>query len=326
GPSCYNASGVDPTNTDANIILGRLDTNLLDGQMTLKKELALDSVKPICEQFGYTEYEAAHAMLQVANANMSDALRLISVQKGYDPRDFALVAFGGAGALHSAYLAKEMDIPNVIIPAHPGVGGALGCLLVDFRHDISQTYVKKVKDATVDELEAEFARMEKEAIDLLEQEGIKHEDMHLIRHIEMRYIGQWRSLDITVGKPIFSLDEAVTSFHREHERAYAFSDENVEVEIYGLSIEAIGTVPKPEFTKVESVGTLDGALKGERNVYFKEAGGFVETPIYRREDVPVGAEFEGPAIVEQLDSTVVVPPEFSARVDDYKNIIISITK
>src|SRR5699024_6626404 len=106
GPACYGAGGTEPTNTDANIILGRLDTELLDGQMTLDKDLSLKAVQPICEQFGYNEYEAAHAMLQVANANMSDALRLISVQKGYDPRDFALVAFGGAGALHSAYLAK----------------------------------------------------------------------------------------------------------------------------------------------------------------------------------------------------------------------------
>lgn len=326
GPACYGAGGTEPTNTDANIILGRLDTELLDGQMTLDKDLSLKAVQPICEEFGYNEYEAAHAMLQVANANMSDALRLISVQKGYDPRDFALVAFGGAGALHSAYLAKDMDIPHVIIPAHPGVGGALGCLLVDFRHDISQTYVKKVADATVDELENEFIRMEKEAISLLEQEGIAHEDMNLIRHIEMRYAGQWRSLDVTVGKPVFSLDTAVKRFHKEHERAYAFSDENVDVEIYGLSIEAIGTVPKPEFPKQVSEGKLEDALKSHRNVFFKEVGGFTRTPIYRRNDIPVDAHITGPAIVEQLDSTVVIPPEFDAKVDEYKNIIISIKK
>lgn len=323
GPACYGQGGTEPTNTDANVILGRLDTNLLDGQMTLNKELSLQAIKPICDKYGYTEHEAAHAILQVANANMSDALRLISVERGYDPRDFALVSFGGAGALHSAYLAKEMDIPNVIVPKHPGVGGALGCLLVDVRHDLSQTFVKKVKEATVEELEEKFHEMEKEAIALLEKEGVAPEDMHLIRHIEMRYFGQWRSLDVIVGNPIVSLDDAVKKFHAEHERAYAFSDEEVEVEIYGLGIEAIGTVPKPEFKKESSTGTLEDALKKHRSVYFEETDGFVDTPIYDREKIPVGATFNGPAIVEQMDSTIVVPPNFSARVDDYKNIIIS---
>ncbi|MDA3128821.1 hydantoinase/oxoprolinase family protein [Aliibacillus thermotolerans] len=325
GPACYDAGGTKPTNTDANLILGRLDSTLLDGQMILKKEKALQALQPICEQFGYTEYEAAHAILEVAHSNMCDALRLISVRRGYDPRDFVLVAFGGAGALHSAYLAKEMDIPHVIIPTHPGVGGALGCLLVDFRHDITKTYVTKIRDISVDDIEKEFLTMEKEAMKLLEKEGIEHENMHLIRHIEMRYAGQWRSLDITIGKPIF-LDEAVNHFHKEHERAYAFSDPNVEVEIYGLSIEAVGVVRKPELKKEKPRGAIEDALKGYRNVFFKETGGFTETPIYRRTLIPVGVQIKGPAMIEQLDSTVVIPPEFIAKVDEYKNIIISIKK
>lgn len=324
GPACYNTGGMEPTNTDANLILGRLDTNLLDGQMKLNKEAALKAVKPICDTFGYTEHEAAHAILQVANANMSDALRLISVRKGYDPRDFVLVAFGGAGALHSAYLAQEMEIPHVIVPAQPGVGGALGCMLVDFRHDISQTYVASIEDTKLEDLEERFLAMENEAIELLEREGITPNNMHLFRHIEMRYAGQWRSLDITVGKPIHSLEEAVEKFHQEHQRAYAFSNPEILVEIYGLGVEAIGTVSKPEFAVEEARGTLEGALTSYREVYFKEVGGFTETPIYRRSEVPVDAKIEGPAIVEQLDSTVVIPPEFHAKVDQYKNIIISI--
>src|SRR5699024_4727809 len=170
GPACYGAGGTEPTNTDANVILGRLDTKLLDGQILLDKEKSMKAVQKICQTYDYTEYEAAQAMLQVANANMADALRLISVSKGYDPRDLILVAFGGAGALHSAYLAKELDIPHVIVPFQPGVGGALGCLLVDFRHDLSQTFVKRVSDATEEEIENKFLEMEKEAIDLLEKE------------------------------------------------------------------------------------------------------------------------------------------------------------
>ena len=324
GPACYDAGGTDPTNTDANLILGRLNTNLLDGQMKLNKEAALKSIQPICDAFGYTEHEAAHAILQVANANMSDALRLISVQKGYDPRDFVLVAFGGAGALHSAYLAQEMDIPNVIVPAQPGVAGALGCMLVDFRHDISQTYVASIREIEIEQLEERFIKMEKEAIALLKREGISPGNMHLLRQIEMRYIGQWRSLNVSVERPISSLEEAVMKFHKEHERAYAFSNPDVEVEIYGLGVEAIGTVSKPEFKIEKPSGTLEEALTGYRDVFFKEVGGFTNTPIYRRSEVPVAATIDGPAIVEQLDSTVVIPPEFKAEVDQYKNIIISI--
>src|SRR5690606_31072180 len=129
-----------------------------------------------------------------------DALRLISVRKGYDPRDFALVAFGGAGALHSAYLAKELSIPKVIVPAHPGVAAALGCLLVDFRHDLTKTYVANTEDIETDTIEQEFLKMEQEAIKLLKNEGIDKKSMNLIRHLEMRYVGQWRSLEVTVGR------------------------------------------------------------------------------------------------------------------------------
>src|SRR5690606_4517569 len=179
----------EPTNTDANLVLGRLNTTVLDGQMKLNKEAALKAVKKIGDRFGYTEYEAADAILKVANANMCDALRLISVRRGYDPRDFALVAFGGAGPLHCAYLAKEMEIPYVIVPPYPGVAAALGCLLVDVRHDVSKTFVKSMDDVTAAELEEEFSSLEKEAVRLLKNEGIAPENMLLIRYLEMRYLG-----------------------------------------------------------------------------------------------------------------------------------------
>ncbi|TRM10602.1 hydantoinase/oxoprolinase family protein [Lentibacillus cibarius] len=326
GPACYGLGGNEPTNTDANLILGRLNDKLLDGQLSLDRDAAVKSVQPICETFDYNEYEAADAILKVANANMSDALRLISVQKGYDPRDFALVAFGGAGALQSAYLAKELEIPNVIVPKYPGVSAALGCLLVDVRHDITQTFVKNLADISEEELEEKYIEMEDEAIALLEQEKIAPENMMLIRHLEMRYNGQWRSLEVTVNRPLGALDQAVNRFHQEHERAYAFSDPGKDVEIYGLRVEAVGTVEKPQLPKEQPEGTLENALKEYRNVYFAEANGIVKTPIYQREDVPVGSEINGPAIIEQLDSTTVIPPEFQSYIDEYKNIIISLVK
>ncbi|WP_243291749.1 hydantoinase/oxoprolinase family protein [Bacillus sp. FJAT-47783] len=324
GPACYRRGGEEPTNTDANLVLGRLNTELLDGQMKLDKEASKKVIEEnIANRFDYNMYEAANAILKVANANMCDALRLISVRRGYDPREFALVALGGAGALHCADLAKEMGIPNVIVPAHPGVAAAMGCLLVDVRHDVTKTYVVNVEHLSKNELENEFISMEKEAVSLLEEEGIATENMNLIRYVDMRYVGQWRTLSVPVGRPIHSLEDALEQFHAEHEREFAFSDREKGIEIYGLRVEAIGTVPKPNLPKEKPTGTLEDALKEQREVYFEEAGGFVETAIYDRKKIPVGSEFMGPAIVEQLDSTIVVPPKCKVKVDDYKNLIMS---
>lgn len=324
GPACYKLGGTEPTNTDANLILGRLNTKVLGGQMELDKELSLKTVKEnVADPFGYDVHEAANAMIQVANANMCDALDLISVRRGFDPRDFALVAFGGAGALHGADLAREMEIPTVIVPAHPGVAAAMGCLLVDVRHDISKTYFANASEVTKEELEQQFIEMEKEAIALLEEEGLEKDQMNLIRYIDMRYVGQWRTQSVTIDRPISSLDDAIERFHLEHEREFAFADREKGVEIYGLRVEAIGAVNKPEFVKEAPEGMLEDAIKETREVYFEEAGGLVESIIYDRPKVPVLSEFSGPAIIEQLDSTIVVPPDYTVRIDEYRNIIMT---
>ncbi|MFB4162238.1 hydantoinase/oxoprolinase family protein [Alteribacillus sp. JSM 102045] len=321
GPACYEQGGTEPTNSDANLVLGRLGTKLLDGKIELNKEKAYQAVNKIGERFNYSTEEAANAMIQVANANMCDALRLISVRRGYDPRDFALVTMGGAGPLQGAYLAKEMQIPTVIVPPHPGVAAAMGCLLVDVRHDISKTYVKNVRDVSIEELEQEYLQMEKEAEDLLQEEGVSKEESTLMRYVDMRYMGQWRSLAVSVGRNIPTLEDTLNSFHQEHEREFAFSDKSQSVEIYGLRVTAIGTVPKPKFPKYEPSGTIEDAIKESREVYFEE--GFIHTTVYEREKIPVLSEIQGPAIVDQLDSTTVIPPAFTAKVDEYKNLIIT---
>ncbi|PDM39742.1 hydantoinase/oxoprolinase family protein [Geobacillus sp. E263] len=322
GPACYGKGGENCTNTDANLILGRLSENLLNGQMKLDKQKAIQSIQRIASVYNYTIEEAANAILKVANANMCDALRLISVRRGYDPREFALVAFGGAGPLHGAYLAKEMEIPVVIVPPHPGVAAAMGCLLVDVQHDITKTYLADCSNVSVTDLEEEFRKMEQEANQLLEEEGIEPDNRQFIRFIEMRYAGQWRSLAITASRPLQSIEEELEKFHREHEREFAFSNREQKVEIFGLRVSAIGMVPKPSIPVFKSTGQLKDALKETRPVYFEETNGYVETPIYFRPDIPVDSLIEGPAIIEQLDSTVVIPPGFHAKIDQYKNILI----
>lgn len=323
GPACYSRGGTEPTNSDANLVLGRLGVKLLDGSMTLDKDKADAAVQKIASEFGYSLEEAASAIIEVANANMSDAVRLISVRRGYDPRDFALVAFGGAGPLHGAELAQDLNIPIVIVPPHPGVAAAMGCLLVDVRHDISKTYVKNAVDTTAAELLEQFAAMKKEAKILLEEEGISDESSTLMNYLDLRYKGQWRSLAIPVPDDFESLLPILESFHEEHAREFAFSDEDQPVEIYGLRVTAIGTVPKPELPQFEAQGQLEAALKETRPVYFNNE--FVEANVYNRELIPVGAVIEGPAIVDQLDTTTVIPTGFVAKVDAYKNIIISVT-
>jgi len=324
GPACYQRGGTEATNSDANLVLGRLGVDLLDGTMKLDKEKARQAVEKIAKEFNYTVEEAANAIIQVANANMCDALRLISVRRGYDPRDFALVAFGGAGPLHGAQLAKDMDIPTIIVPPHPGVAAAMGCLLVDVRHDISKTYVKNIHHVSLEELENEFSGMEQEAEKLLEEEGVGSDQSTLMRYVDMRYKGQWRSLAIPVSSNLQSLDSVLGAFHQEHQREFAFSDDKQLVEIYGLRVTVIGTVPKPEFPKYGPAGTLESALKEVRDVYFD--GQFVPANVYNREDIPVLSEIQGPAIIDQLDTTTVIPPGFTAKVDVYRNLIISVNK
>lgn len=324
GPACYGRGGISPTNSDANLVLGRLGVNLLDGTMQLDKSTAIKAVKSIADEFDQTVEEAANAIIQVANANMSDAVRLISVRRGYDPRDFALVAFGGAGPLHGAYLAKDLNIPKIIIPTHPGVAAAMGCLLVDVRHDISKTYVKKVTDVSVEELTDQFSDLRTEAKALLEEEGISEETSTLMNYIDLRYKGQWRSLAVVVPDELTSLEDVLAAFHKEHEREFAFSDPEQAVEIYGLRVTAIGTVPKPEFLQYEPEGTIEDAYKETRPVYFE--GKFVDTKVYHRDKIPVYTQIQGPAIVDQLDTTTVIPPGFTAEVDVYKNIIITVNE
>ncbi len=324
GPACYMKGGQEPTNTDANLYLGRLNSKLLSGKMTLNKQASEQVIEQsIGRTFNLSTAEAADSILKVANANMCDALRLISIRRGYDPRDFALVVFGGAGALHGAYLAKEMEIPTVIVPPFPGITSAMGCLLVDVRHDISKTYLVNAADVTADQLDREFVAMELEAQALLASEGIAQDEMRLIRYLDMRYSGQWRSLEVAMSRPIHSLDQALDRFHQEHQREFAFSNREQSVEIYGLRVEAIGLVPKPALPRYEPEGLFSDALVEHRDVYFEEAGGFTRTPVYNRERIPVLSRFSGPAIVEQMDSTTVIPPGFDAAVDEYKNMILT---
>lgn len=321
GPACYDTGGDQPTNTDANVVLGRLGTSLAGGAKHLKRELSETAIRRvIAEPLGLGLEEAAESIVRVANANMADAVRLISIRRGYDPRDFALLAFGGAGALHGVDVARELNIPTVVVPPNPGVTSAMGCLLVDIQHDLSQMHTGLASDIDGREIEAAFLRLENEAASRLRHEGVGEDQAVLQRLVSMRYAGQWRSLVVPMGHGEDALGYAVEAFHAQHEREFAFRNDETPVEIYQLQLKAIGRTPKPNFQPETIIPGLPGAPTEVRPVYFD--GAWHDTPVYDRTTLPAGTEFAGPAIINQLDSTVVVPPQCRAEIDEWLNIRI----
>jgi N-methylhydantoinase A len=323
GPACYGNGNKQATNTDANVVLGRLGTSLAGGKIMLDPTLAAQAVDDsVARRFGLTREAAADAIIRVANANMSDAVRLISISRGYDPRDFALVAFGGAGALHGVAIAKDLAIPAVIVPPNPGVTSALGCLLVDIQHDFSESYLAGADSADPAAIEAEFGRLEKEALERLAREGVAPGDIVLQRTIDMMYQGQWRSLAVAAPSPIEAMAGLIEAFHRQHEREYNYRRDEAPVGVFRLNLKAIGVVPKAELAAHEPTG-LTPQPKSRRPVWFDD-GVAIDTPVYERFDLPAGFKLAGPAVVEQVDSTVVIPPGTSAEVDKYLNIVIRV--
>jgi len=324
GPACYRRGGKLPTNTDANLLLGRLGSELVGGDLLLDIEHAEAALREhVAEPLGLDPYEAARAILRVSNANMADAVRLVSIMRGHDPRDFALLAFGGAGALHGADLARELAIPTVIVPPHPGVTSALGCLLVDIRHDLALTYLIRSDEADVDALEVAFAELESEARSRLDHEGVAPERVIMQRSIDMRYMGQWRSIAVPVPSPLASVEAAVDDFGAAHQREYNYRRDEAAIEIFRLNLTAIGTTPKAEFARGET-NRSSVSPRTKRPVHFDQTPGAIETPIYWRPELSVGSLIEGPAIVEQLDTTTVIPPDTQAEVDPYGNLRLEI--
>ena len=322
GPACYSNGNEVATNSDANVVLGRLGTSLAGGDITLDPNLAAQAVRDtVAEPFGMELHEAAEAIIDVANANMANAVRVLSITRGYDPRDFALVAFGGAGALHGAAVAKELAIPVVIVPPNPGVTSAMGCLLVDIQHDFSDSFMADAATTKPEELEAAFGKIEAEAVERLRHEGVAAKDTVLQRTVEMMYQGQWRSLSVSAPANVTSTSDLIDGFHNEHEREYNFRREDAPVSIFRVGVKATGVVPKAALPSYEVVKNRPAPI-GQRDVWFN--GVACKTDVYDRARFSAGAEFEGPAIVEQVDSTVVVPPNTTASVDQYMNILIRV--
>jgi N-methylhydantoinase A len=329
GPACYGWGGLLPTLTDANLVLGRINPDFfLGGAMRLSRGAAALAVETqIANKLSLTVTEAAIGMVEVANANMIAALRLVSVERGLDPRDFALVVFGGAGPLHANAIAHELRIPEVIIPLSPGVSSALGLLLADIKHDFVRTYIKDVSLVDLDFVNRAFAAFEREGRALLEREGIGAESQRFVRTLDMRLKGQSFELKValdpgTIGAS--QLHSAATAFHELHALTYGHGFPGEPVEIVNLRLTAQGVIPKPRMRSVKEAGdraaSAEHARKGDGSVCFQAADGFVSTPIYDRHALQAGARVAGPAILEQFDSTVVIQPGYEGTVDEFGSV------
>jgi N-methylhydantoinase A len=331
GPAAYDSGGEDPTNTDANLVLGRLDADrFLGGDFPLKPELAERALRErIAEPLGMSLEEAAEGILRVSNENMVQALRLISVERGYDPRDYALIAFGGAGPVHAAYCAAEMNIPTVVVPRSPGLASAFGQLRVTIRDDTQSPLLTKHHDLDPGELERAFGELEEEARELLTSEGIAAEDLTMERSVDLKYYQQTTYLNLVVPEGRIdqaTVDKLVDEFLRRHgeEFGYSVGLEYTSVEFVNARLTTLGPAPVGELPVDETHGRAADAEIGTRRVHFAEAGGWIDSKIYDRDQLYAGAEFSGPAVVQEVDSTTVVPPGAEVRVDQYRNMIIDV--
>jgi len=270
--------------------------------------------------------EAAQGVLDVANANMERALRVVSVEQGYDPRNFAIVAFGGAGPLHATTLAEALDIPRVIVPRTAGVLSALGLLISDILYDHSVSRVRQWNNINSSTLTESFAEFRERGRTYLEEENLRPEQMSFERTVDLRYEGQ--SFELSVPVPAGELDEAaleavVDRFHDRHRQRYGHAYTEESIELVTIRLRARGVVESPDLRPVDASGTVADARREHRPVMFD--GEFVESAVYVRESLPTGATFDGPAVIEGGESTVVVRPGQSARIDEFGSILVEVT-
>ena len=327
GPACYGQGGTWPTATDANLVLGRLGAETrLAGRVALRPELAEQAIDRIAEPLGYSRAEAAAGILRVMRANMAGAIRLVSVKRGHDPRDFALVAFGGAGPLYAVELARELGIPEVIVPFRPGLSSALGVLHVEVRHDFVQSIFATDDRFDSGEISDAFAGLEARARARLIRDGVAAEDVVLRREIDVRYYGQI-SGGLTLQVKAGALDDddirsLFRAFHVRHTEDYGYSlpEDLAELEIVNARVAAEARATEGVEPKFAGYGTGVPAPSGRRKM-FDGAQGWLEAPVYERTALPVGFAIPGPAIIEQLDSTTLLVPGSHARVDERFNLI-----
>lgn len=330
GPACYGAGGTEPTNTDTQIVLGRIDPDYyLGGEIKVDGRLSHKALKEkIGDRYGWDAPTSAANMYMVAMTNLMMAMRLQTVSRGWDPRDFAIVPYGGGGAMYACDLAREIGANRVIVPPLPGYASAFGAIRVDVKHEFTTPLHKIEAELDFKKLNREFDALVKKGTRTLEHEGMRPDQITIERYVDVKYFSQARFFTVEVGpEPIHELGRITEHFMTAMQLAYGYTlpPGYAPVELVNLRVIARGQLPKPDLPVVKRDSTLDQARKRSRKVWFKDTG-FIDAAIYEREKLPVGASFDGPAIVEQPDTTTVMPPDTHCEVDRYGNLIIGVDR
>jgi len=325
GPACYGRGGTRPTTTDAQLVLGRIDpSRFLGGEMTLDVEAARAAIRVhVAEPLGLDLAEAAAGILEVADAVMARGARVVSVNRGHDPRDFHLLPFGGAGPMHALSVGAIVDVAGVIVPLNPGTFSAVGLSGSDVKYDFFTLVDVGIEDTSAHEIEAICSGLIASAEARLASAGV--EATKHLRVARFRYAWQDNDVEVVVGDaPIddAALAAAVARFHEQHLFEFGHSDPSEKVELYSIGIEAVGVLERPASQAAVAAADADATPDSSRPVYFRETG-WQDTPVYEREHLTPGATFQGPAIVEEREATTVVTPDVTAVVDAAGNLVLT---
>jgi len=328
GPACYMRGGVRPTVTDANVILGKLNQKkILGGKMEIDASLAQQAVvQEICEKSSLPLEDAAAGIISVVNSNMIRAVRVVSVERGYDPREFTLMTFGGAGPLHACEIAREIGISSVLIPPSPGTLCSLGLLMADTRFDGIRSNIMMASNDVIGQINEIFAELIAEGNCMLEKEHITPDKRSFYCSIECRYEHQNYEMPIDVEYPLNeeNLEKMIASFHQAHKQSYGYFNLNTGIQMVNYRVSSVGEVEKPELVMVEEQQDAPPPEVIEvRMVRFDGLDHKIPTNVYRRTDIVPGCTICGPAIIEQMDSTSVIPPDWYAHMDGYYNIFVT---
>ena len=325
GPACYARGGTEAAITDARVVLGHLNNKeLLSGQLPIDSSLSFQAVEKLAGKIGMNVEETARGIITVGNSNIVKEIKNVTVEKGYNPSDFALVAFGGAGPLHAAELIEELNMSTAIIPKAPGLLAAYGLLTEDMRRDFVQTTVMDLNHTPFSAITDMYRRLEKEAALWFDKEQIPTENRQLEYYLDMRYKGQNYEIVVSFDKTIDSIEKLMDRFTETYLRLYSYSSAD-EIQIVNFGLSAIGQISKPQIEREDYVGeSADGALIGSRMVLMED-GSREKYLLYDREKLHCGNVITGPAIIEQMDSTTIVLKNQKAVVDEYFNMIITRT-
>ncbi|UFJ40775.1 hydantoinase/oxoprolinase family protein [Brevibacillus humidisoli] len=325
GPACYGRGGSSATTTDANLVIGRLNKdNFLGGEIEADLEAARRAIQPIADAYGTSVEEAALGIVRKANANMVNALKLISIRRGHDPRDYTMVAIGGGGPMHAMALARELQIQRIVIPVASAVFSAWGMLMSDLRQDWIGTFNHRLSQLSESQWQQEWDRVKAEAYTSFAEQGVTEAEIVFSLSVDMRYLGQEHTVKVSVPECDTweeLTEQLVERFHQLHEQHYSYRLPESETEIVNLHLTGWGLLEKPPMAEWTQGGLADEAIVERRHVHLDEFG-WQEIPVYQRDRLAAGEQFAGPAIVEEPSSSAVIYPDQQCRVDRYGNLIV----